>query len=197
MQKRFAGLRDRRVSKMHEGGYGNPTSTRFQKGRSGNPRGRPPGRHNRPPYDVILGQMVTIKEDGVERRVTAAEAFLLYMTKRGLGGDGAAVRSAMAAIEEARAVRRRRGGEQLTIVRKMVAPGSVNTALERLRMAKKLAPYRTSARILLEPWLVEKALARLGERQLSREEQAKVIQAVRTPHKVQWPDWWEIKPQGR
>jgi hypothetical protein len=139
---------------------------------------------------------VTIKEDGAERRVTAAQAFLLYMTKRGLGGDGAAARSAMNAIEEARAVRRRHGGEQLTIVLKGVAPGSVNTALERLRIAKKLDPYRTGARILLEPWLVEKALARLGERRLSREEQAKVIQAVRTPHKVQWPDWWEIKPQG-
>jgi hypothetical protein len=146
---------------MNEGGYGNPPgSTRFQKGRSGNPRGRPPGRHNRPPYDVILGQIVTIKEDGVERRVTAAEAFLLYMTKRGLGGDGAAARSAMAAIEEARAVRRGRGGELRTIVRKMVDPGSVNTALEPLRMAKKLAAYRTSARILLEPWLVGSSRAR-------------------------------------
>ena len=49
--------------------------------------------------------MVMIKDDGVERRVTAAEAFLLYLTKRGLEGDGAAARSAMAVIEEARAAR--------------------------------------------------------------------------------------------
>ena len=46
--------------------------------------------------------MVTIREDGVERRVTAAEAFLLHVTKRGLEGDGAAARAAMAAIEVAR-----------------------------------------------------------------------------------------------
>ena len=52
--------------------------------------------------------MVTIREDGVERRVTAAEAFLLHVTKRGLEGDGAAARAAMAAIEEARAARRER-----------------------------------------------------------------------------------------
>ena len=48
-------------------------------------------------------------------------------------------------------------------------------------MATKLDRYRPSARMLLEPWLVEKALARLGDRRLSREEQTKVFQAARTP----------------
>jgi Family of unknown function (DUF5681) len=172
-----------------------PGSTRFKKGQSGNPKGRPTGRHNRPPYDAVLGQLVSIKEGGTERRVTAAEAFLLHMTKRGLDGDGAAARSAMAAIEEARSARwAKRNGEITRIVTSVVAPGSVNSALERLRMATKLDRYRETARMALEPWLVEMALARLGERRLSREEQAKVVRATRTPHKVRWPDWWEVKP---
>jgi hypothetical protein len=67
-------------------GYGKPPSaSRFRKGQSGNPRGRPKNRSREIPYDAILGQMVTIREEGRERRVTAAEAFLLQLTQKGLG----------------------------------------------------------------------------------------------------------------
>lgn len=173
-------------------GYGRPpVSTRFRKGQSGNPRGRPRGRPNKPPYEAVLGQIVTIREGGVERRVTAAEAFLLYMTKQGLEGDNAAARAAISAIEEARA----RGWasnsrEPMTIVFVIVSPGSVNSALEPLRMATKLDRYRETARMALEPWLVEASLARLGERRLSADEQDHVVRVTRTPWKVRWPDWW-------
>src|SRR6202047_5548516 len=79
-----------------------PRAMRFTKGQSGNPTGRPRGRHRQAPYEAVLGQMVTIREGGAERRVTAAEAFLLQLTKRGLEGDGAAARESLAMIEQAR-----------------------------------------------------------------------------------------------
>ena len=87
-----------------------------------------------------------------------------------------------------------KGRESLTLVHTIVTPGSVNPALEALGMARKLDRYGPNARMMLEPWLVEAALARLGERRLMPEEQATVVRATRTPHKVRWPDWWEAKP---
>ena len=70
----------------------------------------------------------------------------------------------MVAIEEARSARTANGdGEVRTIVVSFVTPGSVNCALEPLRMAAKLDRYRSSPRMMLEPWLVQEALSRLGD----------------------------------
>jgi hypothetical protein len=174
-------------------GYGKPpAATRFRKGQSGNPRGRAKGRRKQAPYEAVLGQIVTIREGGVQRSVTAAEAFLLLITKRGLEGDGASGRSAMAAIEQAKA-----DGlvgnkpKAITMTRVIVEPGSVTSALEPLRMAKKLDRYRETAKMMLEPWLVEMALARLGDRRLTIEQQKEVTRVTRTPRRVRWPKWWE------
>jgi len=154
--------------------------------------GAPKGRRNEPPYETVLGQFVTIREDGVERRVTAAEAFLLFMMKRGLKGDGPSTRLALAAIEHAKAnglvgIRR----ETIILMTIVVDPGSVTSALELLRMARKVDRYRDTAKMVLEPWLVEMALAHLGNRRLTIEQQKEIARATRTPWKVRWPEWWE------
>src|SRR5262245_23559752 len=112
-----------------------PLASRFRKGQSGNPKGRPRGRRRGLPYDAVLGQEVTIRENGRERCVTAAEAFLLRLTKLGLEGDIAAAVAAIAAIGD------RRGTDvsipQLVTVI-FVEPGFVNSAVECLRIGTKL-----------------------------------------------------------
>lgn len=178
------------------GGYGKPpVSTRFKKGQSGNPKGRPRGRKKQLPYETVLGQLVTIRDGGVERKVTAAEAFLLYMAKQGLQGDSVAGRRAMVAIEEARMARGASGRDDgMEFIIEFVAPGSVNLGLTALRMAVKHDKFRETARMKLEPWLVQQALKRFGDRRLTPEEQDKVVAATRTPKKIKWPDWWEVLP---
>ena len=172
-------------------GYGRPPrSTRFKKGQSGNPRGRPRNRRRDVPYDILLGQMVTVREDGRERRITAAEAFILQLTKKGLDGDSASARASLAAIENARAARTANGTD-LPDIHVYFRTFGLCCAVEDLGMGALVHPTdKERVRLMLKPWIVEAALARLGSRQLSVEEQHTVFESTRTPEKVNWPDWW-------
>lgn len=173
-------------------GYGRPpVASRFVKGRSGNPNGRPRNRHRAIPHDAVLGQMVTIREDGRERRVTAAEAFLLQLTRKGLAGDSAAARASLDAIETARARRRQEVREQISTVIISFINDGVSILLATLAIAHKKHP-RDEKRVRweLNPWIVEAALARLGDRILTAAEQREIWNNTRTPHKVRWPEWW-------
>lgn len=169
-----------------------PKSTQFKRGKSGNPNGRPRKPQRESPYDAVLGQMVTILEDGRERRVTAAEAFLLHLTKRGLEGDSAAARASLAAIENARGARGRNEPMVGCIITHYVSPGSVGTGLDALGIAIKLKRYSADAFYKLKPWIVEAALARLGDRRLTTKEQEIVLRATHSPNKVRWPEWWSV-----
>src|SRR5258708_37848254 len=166
------------------GGYGRPPkATRYKKGQRSNPAGRPRGRRPEAPYEAVLGQMVTIREGGVARRVPAEEAFLLQLAKSGVEGDGAATRTALGLIEEITARRSTQRGFISSIVCMIVAPGSVTSTLAPLRMARKLDPYRETARMALEPWLVGASLVRLN-RKLSPSNNRTTEKDSRTPHKV-------------
>lgn len=171
-------------------GFGRPPrSTRFVKGKSGNPKGRPKNRKKQLPYDTILGQMVTIREGGRERRVTAAEAFLLHLTRKGLQGDSAAARASLGAIETARAAR---GGiDQSETIRVIIISFGLDAVLGTLGLGIKRDPLdRDKVRWVLHPWVVEAGLARLDGRILTAEEQRLVWKVTNKPQTVNWPIWW-------
>jgi hypothetical protein len=86
----------------------------------------------------------------------------------------------------------KRGGEEPLMVTIQSEPNS-QSVMETLKMAVKQDRFRDTARMMLEPWLVQAALTRLGDRQLALDEQTEVMRATRTRHRVRWPDWWEAK----
>jgi hypothetical protein len=65
--------------------------------------------------------------------------------------------------------------------------------MEALRMARRLDRYRPSARMMLEPWLVELALESFGDRRLTLEQQRQVVSVTRAPQTVRWPAWWRVR----
>ncbi|TGY90322.1 hypothetical protein E5163_04130 [Marinicauda algicola] len=73
-------------------GYGNPPrATQFQKGKSGNPKGRPRLKKNLGTLiDEVLFKEVVITEGGRRRKVSAAKALFMRQLSEGLSGDGKA-----------------------------------------------------------------------------------------------------------
>jgi hypothetical protein len=176
-------------------GYGRPPrSTRFPKRTSGNTKGRPKKKGHELPFETVLGRMVTIRDGNATRDVTAEEALIMYIKRRAFEGNDAA-HAALEAISRFRLERNPPIAEvdQRPFVVRVLAQGSPNDALRQLKMASKLYPFEKHARMAIEPWLVTLALRRLGDRRLSKGEQEMVMAATRTPKKVKWPDWWEVK----
>jgi len=175
----------------HSIGYRRPPKhSQYRKGQSGNPKGRPSGRHRLLPYDSILGEIVTIRENGEEREVTAAEAFVLQMIKRGLEGDVTAARLALATMQE---LYPERDVPEIESITRVIIGSDPNIpeAIADLRIGY-ITGTGDASRLKLAPWIIEAALARL-DRQLTRSEQAEIWRNTKTPHKVKWPKWWQIK----
>ena len=77
------------MSANDEGGYRQPPNeTRFKKGRSGNPKGRPKGTRNlKTDIATLMKKRVTIREDGQRRNVSRQEALLLTLYAKAVQGD--------------------------------------------------------------------------------------------------------------
>jgi Family of unknown function (DUF5681) len=91
-----------------------PKHSRFQPGQSGNPRGRPPGVKSL--SDIvrkIVGQKVTVTENGRARRVPRLEAILLRAASEASRGDGRVLRLLLQLAERYGEVAHTEGGREM------------------------------------------------------------------------------------
>lgn len=79
--------------RTYDVGYGKPPrQNRFQKGQSGNPRGRPKGSLNvATALERELNQRVTVKENGQSRSITKFEAAIKQLVNKAASGDAKAI----------------------------------------------------------------------------------------------------------
>src|SRR5207253_3082119 len=78
----------------YEGGYGKrPRHTRFAKGQSGNPRGRPSGAKNfKTLLSEALNEPVIVTENGGRRKVTKRQAIITQLVNRSATADWRAIK---------------------------------------------------------------------------------------------------------
>ena len=78
-------------------GYGRPPRhTRFRKGRSGNPKGRPKGVQSFARLaNQVFNEKIVIKENGERRIITKRQAALKQLANKAASGDAAAIREVL------------------------------------------------------------------------------------------------------
>jgi hypothetical protein len=84
----------------YEVGYGKPPiNSRFQKGKSGNERGRPPGSKNHlTALRQILDETVTFTENGKRRSMTKLELAMNVQLNKAANGDTRAFQTTLQVI---------------------------------------------------------------------------------------------------
>jgi hypothetical protein len=86
----------------YEVGYGkSPRHTRFRKGQSGNPRGRPPGAKNlKTLLNDALNEPVIVTENGGRRKLTKRQAIIKQVVNQSTKGDWPAIKILLGLVRE-------------------------------------------------------------------------------------------------
>jgi hypothetical protein len=91
-----------RRKRDYEVGYGKPPRhTRFKKGQSGNPRGRPRASKNLSTLlTEVLNERVTVAENDSRRKITKREAIIIQLVNRSAQADLQAIKILLDMLRE-------------------------------------------------------------------------------------------------
>ena len=181
------------------------SSTRFRKGQSGNPQGRPKGRSGGLPqgpasaFDIIIGKTFAIMQNGVQRELTAEEALQIRTYQDAIKGNRPARREILKMIakrEKWLAAREKPKTRPIELRTEGHDPENAEEAMLILGIAafdeSCEAQFRSERRqLLLEPWSVQAALSRRrGGSRLADKEVAEIKRCTHAPETLRWPRGW-------
>jgi hypothetical protein len=172
-----------------------PLGTRFAKGTSGNPKGRPKSRRKTlaSAFDIIVEKTLTIRRNGVEQEVTVQEALQHRTYQHAVSGNLAACRQVLEWIREREEAIAQRDKRPRQVERKISDdPDNADQALLLLDIAGRdpSRQFEKQAReqLLLKPWAVQMALSRRhGGHRLTASEIAEIERCTSEHSTLRWP----------
>lgn len=189
---RAAGTEDHRpVAITPEWPAKDPKETRFKKGQSGNPKGRPRKKRLEPlPFETFLDEQITMRINNEVRTMSRLEGLLYAQQARAMKGYRGVSRMLIdESIAELYARwKRKEGPVEVAYLFFGSDPDPDEyflDGLEELRIIHR----RRQGHVMLERWIVEAAVQRLQE-PLKEAEQVAVLRGTPCPRRVNWPDWW-------
>lgn len=169
--------------------------TRFRKGQSGNPAGRPKKR--RPhvsAFDIIFDKTLTVTQNGVERELTVDEALQLQTYQAALKGSKMAVRAVLKMIEKREVAIAALSPAPEVKGPRMEIENDSDNACGALRILNIVeygeAPHGGGPATRpqrLTTWATQAAISRPGRRKFDDKDIAEIKRLTLTPDKLKWP----------
>ena len=172
-----------------------PGASRFRKGQSGNPKGRPKADPRPTPsaFDIILDRTLTVTQNGKQRELTVEEALQHRTYQEAIAGSRPAQRQVLKWIAKrekwfaANSVRKHPSVKRLVEPRD---PDNADEALLTLGIAEADNRWDETPgeprRLLLQRWAVRRALSR-GRRPLSANDISEIERCTRDAQTLRWP----------
>lgn len=165
------------------------SDTRFQKGQSGNPKGRPPKprRPNVSAFEIVLDKRLTTTVGGKERELTVEEVLQQQTLKDALAGKRMAIRKVLKMIEKREAALAKKNGPPPRQIPFEVQHCADN-ANEAMRILNIAIPDQTHPnRWKVNAWATQAAISRPGRKKFSRMDVEQIRFFTNDPDMLQWP----------
>lgn len=171
-----------------------PKATRFAKGRSGNPGGRPKGSKGHLGLGKMLQRKVSITVDGKRQSVELTEAVALQMSRQALAGNVPAARELFRIAQQQRDLEASLAtpdpGPDSVIRIAFISPGDCNAALQALGVITNVG-----GQLKIEPWVVQAAMARGKE--VGPSDEILITNSTRRPGEREPDPGMPIETRGR